>query len=88
VLLAKWYQARLTGVFVYTPMFSPIPDFALPGLVTSPALTDSSGALDDQLAVFSGPRRRPASRRNGGWRSVTRRLKSSAQRNKPAPTCW
>jgi len=56
VLLAKWYQARLTGVFVYTPVFAPIPDFALPGLVTSPALTDPGrDALDAQLAEFLRP---------------------------------
>lgn len=56
VLLAKWYQARLTGVFVYTPIFTPVPDFALPGLVTSPALPDPSrAALEQQLADFLRP---------------------------------
>ena len=56
VLLAKWYEARLTGVFVYTPVFAPVPDFALPGLVTSPGLTDPGrAALDEQLADFLRP---------------------------------
>jgi nucleotide-binding universal stress UspA family protein len=56
IVLARWYSARLTGVFVYRSAFAPVPDFALPGLVASPALPDPTRtALEAQLAEFLAP---------------------------------
>lgn len=56
IVLANWYRAALTGLFVYTPVFAPIPDFALPGLVTSATLQDPGrAALHKQLTEFLHP---------------------------------
>jgi nucleotide-binding universal stress UspA family protein len=55
-LLAKWYGAQLTGVYVYAPVFTPIPEFALPGGLT---VTELAGpgriAIEQQLAEFLRP---------------------------------
>ena len=56
VLIAQWYEASLTGIFVYAPVFTPIPDFALPGLITSSTLPDPSrAALEQQIVEFLRP---------------------------------
>lgn len=52
VVLAKWYNAMLTGVFVYSPAPSPLPDasgFAFPGVVLDEAYRKT---LETQLEAF------------------------------------